>query len=301
MRGMFTAGVLDVFMEHNVEFDGAIGVSAGAVFGCNLKSRQIGRTIRYNKRFCGYWRYCSFRSLKETGDLYGADFCYNRLPYKLDPFDIETYRANPMHFYAVATDLETGKAVYQDLQMGDGEDMDWFRASASMPLVSRPVMIQGRGYLDGGCADSIPIAFWEKEGYGKNVVVLTQPFGYRKKRNKMMPAVRVALREYPNMVKTMARRSKVYNATLEAIEEREAVGDDSILVIRPPRKLDIGKMEKDPEELERVYQIGRETGLSYLKQVQQFLAEAKKDNTAEAKEAAADQGPATEPADAKEN
>ncbi len=270
MRGMFTAGVLDIFIENKVQFDGAIGVSAGAVFGCNLKSLQPGRVIRYNKRFCGNWRYCSLKSWRKTGDLYGADFCYNQLPYRLDPFDIQTYRENPMRFYVVATDAETGKPVYRELERGDGTDMEWFRASASMPVLSRPVMIEGRGYLDGGCSDSIPVKFFESIGYQKNVVLLTQPPGYRKKKSPFLPAVRLMLRRYPALGRDLTERAEVYNAVLDNLEQREKAGDPGLLLIRPSDELNIGKMEKDPEELERVYQIGRETGTRVLERVVEF-------------------------------
>ena len=136
MRGMFTAGVIDILMENNIEFDGAIGVSAGASFGCNFKSRQIGRVIRYNKRFCRDKRYCSLSSLIKTGDLYGAEFCYRTLPDELDLFDVKTYSANPMPFYVVVTECDSGRPVYRAINKGDHEDLDWMRASASMPVVS---------------------------------------------------------------------------------------------------------------------------------------------------------------------
>ena len=157
MRGMFTAGVLDVLLENGIEFDGAIGVSAGATFGCNFKSKQIGRAIRYNKRFCKDWRYCSLRSLITTGDLYGAKFCYDTLPNQLDIFDTETYRANPLKFYCVASDCETGKPVYKELETCDAKDLTWMRASASMPLASKVVEVDGYKLLDGGMTDSIPL------------------------------------------------------------------------------------------------------------------------------------------------
>ena len=123
MRGMFTAGVLDVMMENGIKFDGVMGVSAGAVFGCNYKSGQIGRSIRYNLQFCGDPRYCSVESLIRTGDLYGVDFCYDEIPNKLDPFDTDAFKANPMPFYAVCTNIETGKAIHPLLENGDGNEL----------------------------------------------------------------------------------------------------------------------------------------------------------------------------------
>ena len=143
MRGLFTAGVLDVLMERGVTFDGIVGVSAGACFGCNYKSGQIGRVIRYNKRFARDPRYCSWKSFLTTGDLFGAEFCYRTLPMELDVFDAAAYEANPMEFHVVATDCATGRAVYKRLDKADARAFDWIRASASMPLVSRPVAIDG--------------------------------------------------------------------------------------------------------------------------------------------------------------
>ena len=272
MRGMFTAGVIDVWMEHGITFDGAIGVSAGATFGCNLKSLQPGRTIRYNKRYCRDWRYCSFRSLLVTGDLYGREFCYDELPKKLDPFDTDTFMNNPMRFYVVATDVETGEAVYKETKKGTGLDMEWFRASASMPVLSRPVLIGGRGYLDGGCTDSIPVKYFESIGYEKNIVLLTQPKGYRKnEKNPLMPALKALLHKYPALQDAMEHRAERYNETVRELEKRQKEGDENLLVIYPPEELNIGKMEKNPDELERVYRIGRRTAERMLDQVREFL------------------------------
>ena len=136
MRGMFTAGVIDVLMENGIEFDGSIGVSAGACFGCNYKSKQIGRAIRYNMKYCNDKRYCSLWSLIKTGNLYGADFCYKELPEKLDIFDNKTYNENPMEFYVVCTDVQNGETIYKKCETADRNEIEWMRASASMPLVS---------------------------------------------------------------------------------------------------------------------------------------------------------------------
>ncbi|MBQ6947379.1 MAG: patatin family protein [Clostridia bacterium] len=269
MRGLFTAGVLDVLMENDVSFDGVIGVSAGAAFGCNYKSKQSGRVLRYNKQYCKDPRYCSFRSLIKTGDLYGADFCYRQLPETLDPFDDATFAADPTEFYVVCTDVATGEPVYQKLEQSNGVALDWLRASASMPLVSTPVEIDGKKMLDGGIADSIPVAYFEKIGYDRNVIILTQPQGYQKKKNSALPLMRLALHKYPAIVKAMQRRHEVYNETLDYIAGLEAEG--KALVIRPPQTLQVGHVEHDPERLQTAYDLGRAEGERRFAEIVEFL------------------------------
>lgn len=269
MRGMFTAGVIDVFMENGIEFDGMIGVSAGATFGCNFKSRQIGRAIRYNMQYCRDKRYCSLHSLFTTGDLYGADFCYRELPEKLDLFDNDAYINNPMEFYLVCTDIETGKAVYRKCDSFDRTNLEWIRASASMPLVSRIVEIDGYKLLDGGVADSIPLKYFESIGYDRNVVVLTQPDTYVKKKNSVLPLIKIVLRKYPKMIKALADRHLMYNDTVKYVCGKEAEGE--IVVIRPDCDLPVGKIEKDPEKLKQTYEIGRRVATQKLEEIREFL------------------------------
>lgn len=269
MRGMFTAGVTDVFMEHDIRFDGAIGVSAGALFGCNYKSHQPGRAIRYNKKYCNDKRYASFRSLFTTGDFYNERFCYHEVPENLDPFDNKAYQESPMEFYITCTDIRTGKPVYHKSESAIGEELEWFRASGSLPLFARIVKIGDLELLDGGLSDSIPLQYFESLGYNKNVVILTQPRDYIKSKNRLLPLVRVALRKYPNAVQAIANRHIHYNKTTKYIAEREAAGE--VFVVRPPQSLEIGSIERNPAELERVYQLGRKTAENCLKQVQDFL------------------------------
>lgn len=269
MRGIFTAGVLDVMMEQGIKLDGAMGVSAGAVFGCNYKSGQIGRSLRYNTRFCADPRYWSLESLVRTGDLFGVKFCYDDIPNRLDPFDAAAYRANPMPFYAVCTNVETGKAIHKRLDQGEGKDMEYFRASASMPVVSRIVEVDGYKLLDGGIVDSIPLRSMERRGYPKNVVILTQPIDYVKKPNSMMPLIRVALRKYPACVKAMEVRHLRYNKQAAYVREQELAG--KAFVIRPPQALEIGHTTKDPDELRRVYEIGRTEMEARLDALREFL------------------------------
>ncbi len=270
MRGLFTAGVIDVMMEHSFTFDGAIGVSAGAVFGCNYKSHQIGRVLRYNTRFCKDPRYASFRSLIKTGDLYGADFCYSQLPNKLDKFDTNTYQNSNMDFYVVCTDVNTGRPVYHNCKTGDETDIQWMRASASMPMVSRIVEIDGYQLLDGGISDSIPIRKFQQLGYEKNVIILTQPLDYVKKKNKMLPLMRIMLRKYPKIIDAAKRRHDIYNETTAYVRALEKQG--KVLVIRPDQPLNIAHIEHDPKELHRVYEIGRAEALHRLDDIRQFLS-----------------------------
>ena len=271
MRGMFTSGVLDVFMENGIEFDGAIGVSAGATFGCNFKSRQIGRAIRYNKRFAHDWRYCSVRSLLLTGDLYGADFCYNVLPNKLDVFDRETYKANPMEFYCVASDCKTGKPVYKKLETCDEHELTWMRASASMPLASRVVKIDGYKLLDGGMTDSIPLKYFEELGYNRNVVILTQPRDFRKKPASLMWLIKLMLFKYPKLVEAMRRRHIVYNEVTGDIFAKAERGE--VFVICPEKSLGISRTENNPDELQRVYDEGRRIATEKLSELKRFISQ----------------------------
>ena len=269
MRGLFSAGVIDIFMENGVEFDAAIGVSAGAAFGCNYKSRQIGRVIRYNKRFAKDKRFCSIQSLIKTGDLFGAEFCYHTIPEELDLFDNDAYLENPMDFYVVVTDVETGKAVYINSDEAGDDALECFRASASMPIVSRPVEIKGKKYLDGGIADSVPIQFFESIGYTRNVIILTQPEGFVKKPSSAAKLMKYVLKEYPKVAETMADRHSEYNETLKYIAEKEKAGE--VIVIRPEAPLDIGRVEHNPDKMQKVYDLGRAAGEKYLDAVKNFI------------------------------
>jgi len=269
MRGMFTCGVIDVLLEHNISFDGAAGISAGAVFGCNYKSKQAGRAVRYNKKYSYDKRYCSLRSLLTTGDLYGADFCYRELPDVLDPFDRTTFRSNQMEFYVGATNVVTGETEYHKCTDGETTDIRWMQASASMPLVSKPVEIDGLLLLDGGIADPVPYKFMESMGYNRNLIILTQPVGYIKRKSRILPLLRLFLRRYPNIRKAMAVRHLRYNQQMREIAQREKAG--TTFVIRPPKSLNISRTEKNPNELERVYQIGRAETLRQIAEIQLFL------------------------------
>ena len=268
MRGLFTSGILDVMMEAGIEPDGLIGVSAGAAFGCNYKSRQPGRAIRYNKRYARDKRYCSWQSWLKTGDLFNAEFGYHVIPKKYDLFDDKAFEQNPMEFYAVCTDVETGLPVYKKLEESTHLTYDWIRASASMPLASKVVELEGMKVLDGGVADSIPLQYFESIGYDRNVVILTQPEGYVKEHNRLMPLMRIALKKYPKMIEALDQRHIMYNRQLDYVRQAEREG--RCIVIRPDAKLPIGHISHDPEEMQRVYELGRDTGLRNIDRLKEF-------------------------------
>ena len=269
MHGMYTAGVLDVMMEQRICVDGVMGVSAGAVFGCNYKSGQIGRVIRYNTAYCRDHRYNSLRSLIKTGDLYGEQFCYHELPNVLDPFDREAFAASPVAFYVVCTDVRTGEAVYQLCDKGDAEDVQWMRASAAMPLVSRVVSVGGREMLDGGIADSLPISRFRGMGYEKNIVIRTRPQGYRKKKSRALLLLKLALRKYPAVAAAMKDRHERYNAAQDELCRLQTEGNTFML--QPSEHIKIKKTERDPKKLWALYGLGRRDALENLDAMQAFV------------------------------
>lgn len=271
MRGMFTAGILDVLMEEGIQVDGIVGVSAGACFGCNFKSGQIGRSLRYNMKYCNDPRYCGIRSYLKTGDLFGAEFCYKEIPTKLDIFDTEAFQRSPVEFYVVCTDVETGEPVYQKLQKGEEEDLEWIRASASMPGVSHVVEVGGKKLLDGGIVDPIPLKFFEKQGYDRIIVVLTQPRDYLKEETKALPIMKRLLKKYPKVYGAMKERHHVYNHQTAYVRAQEKKGE--ILVLRPEEKLPIGRIEHDPDNLRHVHEIGRKVAKAYMGEIRELMSQ----------------------------
>ncbi|WP_290158909.1 patatin family protein [uncultured Duncaniella sp.] len=269
MRGLFTAGVIDVMMENGIDFDGLIGVSAGSSFGCNFKSRQPGRVLRYNLRFCKDPRYMGLRSLLSTGDLVGAEFAYHTLPLELDIFDIPTFESNPIEFHLVCTDVTTGHPVYYRMDRVDHDSLEWLRASASMPIVTRPVSVaDGHLLLDGGISDSIPLAYFQSQGFDRNVVVLTQPLDYRKSPAQKW-VFRLFMRRYPKIVEAMAKRHEMYNAQLDYIHSQALTGNT--LIIAPSKPLPIGRIEMNPGKMRLVYGMGRDSATAMLPQLKSFL------------------------------
>lgn len=270
MRGLFSAGVMDVLMENEIRPDGVIGVSAGAAFGCNMKSKQPGRAIRYNKRLVNDWRYASLRSLLTTGDYFGGEYAYHYMPRHIDYFDVNTFRDNPMEFWAVCTNVGTGKAEYKRLMEVDDNCLEFIRASASMPIAARIVTVEGKKLLDGGIADSIPLRFFQEQGYDHNLVVLTQPEDYVKTPNSLMPLMRMWLHRYPRIVRALEQRHIMYNEQLAYIKEEEK--KPNTLVLRPKGKLTIGLLSHDPAMMQATYEQGREVALERLDEIKKLFA-----------------------------
>lgn len=268
MRGLYTAGVLDVFLDNkDIKIDTIIGVSAGALFGVNYKSRQKGRTLRYNLKYANDERYMGFKSLVKTGDIVNKEFCYDELPNKLDIFDNETYKKSPEEFYAVVTNLDTGKPEY--IKIDDAQkDLEYLRASGSMPYVSKIVQIDGKKYLDGGTSDSIPVDEMMKMGVDKVIVVLTRPLEYRKKKSSKKIS-KWYYKRYPNYIDTLNNRYKMYNSEVEKVISLEK--DKKIFVIRPSRLVDIKRIERDTLKLKEMYDLGVEDAKNSLKDLKNYL------------------------------
>ncbi len=270
MRGMYTCGILDVLMENRIYLDGMVGVSAGIAFGCNYKSRQKGRALRYTVRFARDKRYSGMMSLLKTGNYYNAYFAYKLVPTHYDVFDYNVFEDAPMECYAVCFDVNTGEGVYQRLDHVNDDFFEWIRASASMPVVAQPVEVGGRLLLDGGLADSIPLEFMMNKGYDRNVVILTREDGYRKTAEHGMWLMKPLLRKYPKVIEALMHRPALYNKQLQVVREQEREG--KAYVFRPMKPLNVSRTTHDPKEMNRVYQQGREEALARLDDLKKFLA-----------------------------
>ena len=269
MRGLYTVGALDVLMKNNINFDGIVGVSAGALFGINYKSKQPGRALRYNLKYAKEKNYMGWYSFLTTGDIMNKEFCFNKLVNELDPIDYETFKKSTEEFWAVVTNIETGKPEYIKVDdLKKNEQIEALRASGSMPFVSNPVEIDGKKYLDGGIADSIPIDKIMDMGFDKVVVILTRTMGYRKEKGNQLLA-KLKYRKYPNFIKTIENRYLMYNEELDKIESLE--NDNKIFVIRPSRKVNIKRIEKDNSRIQEMYDLGYEDMSEKLNELNRYL------------------------------
>ena len=268
MRGMYTAGVLDVLLDNlDIKIDGIIGVSAGVLFGVNYCSRQKGRVIRYNKKYAKDKRYMGLWSLLTTGNIINKQFSFYEVPFKLDVFDDKTYSESNVDFYATITNVESGKPEY--VKIGSIlEEMELLRATSAMPFVSQIVEYNNGKYLDGGISDSIPIDKCKSLGYDKIIVVLTRPIEYRKKASNPNIA-KMFYRKYPNLVEAINNRYKVYNDTVEKIIDLE--NKKEIFVIRPSKVVDVKRIERNKEKLQEMYDLGIKDTNNCLNDLKEFL------------------------------
>ena len=267
MRGIYTAGVLDIFNENKIKVDGVIGVSAGCVHGVNYISEQNGRSIRYTLKYRNDKRYMSVKSLLKTGNMVETDFCYHEIPEKLDPFDNDTYMKSGIDFYTVSSNVETGRAEY--LKCKDVfKQIDLIRASASMPFVSQIVETEGFKLLDGGICDSVPVKKFMEMGYDRIVVILTKPIGYIPKPNNAFLSKKM-YGKYPEFVDALITRHLRYVENLNYVNKLEEEG--KIMVIRPSRTVNISRTEKNLARIWEMYELGRENAEERLEEVKEWL------------------------------
>lgn len=270
LRGIFTAGVLDFFLEKNIEFDGCIGVSAGACHACSYLCKQHKRAYNVSVDYLDDKRYCSFYSLIKTGDLFGVDFVYGEIPDVLNPIDNETYLEGNTEFQAVITNCRTGEAEYpyvKDMK----KDVDYVRASSSLPFLSRMVKIDGELYLDGGISDAIPIKKSIENGNTKNIIIMTRDKNYRKKQSNLGKISAIRYKKYPKLVELMNTRFSRYNETLEYIYEQEKKGN--VFIIQPEKPLNLGRIEKNREKLTNVYNEGHKEAEKRYEAMIKYLSE----------------------------
>ena len=268
MRGLFSAGVLDALLElKDLSVNGIVGVSSGALFGVNYVSKQKERAVRYNKKYADDKRYMGLHSWITTGNAVNKDFAFYELPYKLDVFDNETFKKAKTDFYVVMTNVESGKPEYVLIEDAFAQ-MEYLRATSALPFASKIIEINGKKYLDGGISDSIPIDFCESLGYDKIIAVLTRPEGTYKE-DKLGFLYKLVYRKYPNLVKSLLNMATDYEKVLAKIKDLENKGE--IFVVRPPEVLKIGRLEKNRDKIQKVYDTGLNTGLKELDNIVKYL------------------------------
>ncbi|HJC56420.1 MAG TPA: patatin family protein [Candidatus Eisenbergiella intestinipullorum] len=270
MKGIYTAGVLDFFLDKGLEFSSCYGVSAGACHLCSFLSKQRGRAYDISVDYLEDKNYCSISSLLRTGDLFGVKMCYDDIPNRLNPYDYDAFNAYPGRAFAVVTNIETGRPEYLRLREMH-RDILAVRASASLPLVSRTVRIDGKPYLDGGLSDSVPIMHSILDGNRKNVVVLTKEVGYRREPAGNLGLIRLRYAKYPKVYELMAGRHVAYNRMLDYLEAQEKNGQ--AFVIRPQKKSGVGRVEKDKEKLRLLYEEGYQEASESYERLMAYLEE----------------------------
>ncbi len=269
MRGIYTAGVLDVLLKNKIFVDAVIGVSAGSIHGCSYVSEQYERSISYYKKCRNDYRFLSFKSWFKSGNICDTDYCYDEVPNKIYPFDHDTFEKSKTKFYVTVTNVETGEPEYIYLKSLRGKNIDYLRASASMPVVSKIVEIDKNKYLDGGMSDSIPIEYFRSIGYDKCIIVKTKDKSYKKTKEKILPIAKKVYKDYPKFVEKLKNRHIDYNNQISLIRKLEEEGQ--ILVIEPSKKLKIGRLDKNMKNITDAYKQGRIDAGNKLKDIKRFL------------------------------
>ena len=270
LRGLFTAGVLDTFMENDVYFPAVAGVSAGALNALNYVSHQPGRSASINLRYRHDGRYFGPKAALRGGSLFGLNFMLHDVKKEV-PYDEDTYAHGGMRMIAVATNAETGKAAYFEKGKTDFDFNEAVRASASLPLASAPVMLDGQPYLDGGCACPIALNWALKQGFEKIVVVTTREKGFRKKQpgQRMIDLYDDFYGDKPLFLATMLTQEMRYNALMDQLDELEESG--RVFCVRPQEPITIGRFEGDTEKLLALYNRGHREGREALAGMQAYL------------------------------
>lgn len=270
MKGIYTAGVLDFFLDKGIDFSSVYGVSAGACHMCSYLSRQRGRALAVGVDYLDVRKYCSVESLLTTGDIFNVNTCYRLIPDYLYPYDHTAFEAYQGKAYSVVTNIQTGRAEYLRIR-NMKKEIDKIRASASLPLVSRNVKIDGKLYLDGGISDSIPLRKSILDGNQKNIVVMTKETGFVRKPTDaaQLALIRARYLKYPKVYELMAHRHESYNNTLAFIERQQEKG--KAFVIRPQRKSEVGRVEKDKEKLIALYEEGYQEAENCYEELLNYL------------------------------
>ena len=270
MRSLYTSGVLDVFMNNNIDIDCTVGVSAGALVGSNYVSNQKGRTANININYCKDSKYIGVGAIKNNKGLIGFDYLFGEIA-KDNPFDEKEFFSTKKRFVTGVTNCITGKTEYFDKDLKNTYKL--LQASSSMPLVSKIVEINGKPYLDGAIDCNVPIDWALDQGFEKIVVVLTRNKEYRKQplSNKMKKIYNFVYKKYPNLLKTMYDRPNKYNETYDEIEKLES--ENRIFVFRPKNNVDISRLERDQDKLRDLYEEGIDETEKQLEKLKKYLNE----------------------------
>lgn len=268
MRGIYTAGVLDFFIEKNIEVDITIGVSAGSCHASSYLSKQYKRAYNATVDYINDKRYLSFSNLIKTGSIFGMDFMFNKIPNELNIYDYDTFAKSKSKFVVVATNCETGSPEYFELK-DLKKEIIYMQASCSIPMFANIVEIDGFKLVDGGVSDSIPIEYALNQGYKKNIVVLTRDITYTKNKQKFLTIVNKKYKKYPNLVKAIENRHLNYNKSLNLVNQLEKDGD--VLVIRPKNPVNVSQIEKNAKKLTALYEEGYDNAKELYDKILDFI------------------------------